>query len=269
MGLDLFLSQIFTPPIKDPLIKAILNQVRHERDGDVIHRSTVKGAVDVFLSLYCDRDGSTVYKRDLEPVFLAESQDFYQKEGENLIATCDTPEFLRRAEQCFQAEESRTNHYLSSHTTHALLEILKDNLMTPHISSAMAKENSGLDVMLDNDKFEDLSRLYRLCNMITVGIHKLKVALKESIIRRGKDINKVSLGEELGVDEGDELKGISGIKPKGNTLGVDSATTWVSNILSLKDKVDVAWKTSFQSNRDIEIALNEVSHIRSVSCSVY
>lgn len=95
LGLQLFLSHIICSPIKEQLVSAILNQVRHERDGDVIHRSTVKGCIDVFLSLEVDRDGTTVYKRDLESVFLKESQDFYEMEGERLLNSCDAPQFLR------------------------------------------------------------------------------------------------------------------------------------------------------------------------------
>ena len=63
----------------------------------MINRSTVKGCVDVFLGLIADADTQeTVYKRDLEPPFLKESEAFYRAEGERLAETCDSPEYLRR-----------------------------------------------------------------------------------------------------------------------------------------------------------------------------
>ena len=95
MGLDLFLEHIIKPPIKDHIIDAILSQVQHERDGQVIHRSTVKGCTDVFLTLERDKAGATVYKCDFEPTFLKKSEIFYSKEGKELVALLDTPEFLR------------------------------------------------------------------------------------------------------------------------------------------------------------------------------
>ena len=275
MGLQLFLSHIICTSIKEHLVSAILNQVRHERDGDVIHRSTVKGCVDVLLSLEVDRDGTTVYKRDLEPVFLQESEEFYEREGERLVNSCDAPEFLRRvslisfhanfsdlnqAEERFEAEQSRTNHYLSSQTTQPLLQILKDRFLAPHIESVISKEHSGLDVMIDNNKFDDLSRLFRLCLMMPKGMHVLQTALKRSIIRRGKVINQTSLGDDLADNEAEENEGKT--KGKSNArntnLGIQPAITWVHDVLEVKDKFDLVWITSFKNNREVEIALNDV-----------
>lgn len=95
-GLNLFLQLIIRPPIQDHIILAILNQIQTERDGYAINRSAVKGCVDVLLHLYDESIGISVYKRDLEPAFLRESEAFYKKEGEYLLETCDAPEYLRR-----------------------------------------------------------------------------------------------------------------------------------------------------------------------------
>ncbi|KDR76203.1 hypothetical protein GALMADRAFT_225884 [Galerina marginata CBS 339.88] len=259
MGLELFLNHIINkPPIKTQIVTAILNQVQHERDGHVINRSAVKECVDVFLSLEADKS-ATVYKRDLEPLFLEKSQAFYVKEGQRLANSSDTPEFLRSVEGRFEAEESRTHHYLSSQTTQPLLQILKDNLLTPHLATVIAKENSGLDVMIDNNQTSDLSRLYRLCLKVPTGLTCLKSSLKTSIIRRGKEINIVSLGEDFvdvegeGPMETDKGKG----KARAKGSGIEPAITWVQEVLNLKDRFDLSWKNSFESNREVESALNE------------
>jgi cullin 3 len=52
--------------------------------------------VDVFLNLDVDDSGVTVYKRDLEPAVLLESEAFYNAEGERLLESCNAPEFLRK-----------------------------------------------------------------------------------------------------------------------------------------------------------------------------
>ena len=53
----------------------------------------------MFLSLEVDHNGPSVYKRDLEPVVLRESEVFYKAEGERLLDSCDAPEYLQRV--CF------------------------------------------------------------------------------------------------------------------------------------------------------------------------
>ena len=95
-GMSLFLKHIIRPLIQDHLVSAILREVQVERDGYVIHRSDVKGCVDVFLALSEDADSPSVYKRDLEPALLRESEAFYKAEGERLLETCDAPEYLLR-----------------------------------------------------------------------------------------------------------------------------------------------------------------------------
>jgi cullin 3 len=70
--------------------------VKIERQGYDINRSAVKGCVDVFLTLYVSNDGATVYTRDLEPVLLKESREFYEEEGQKSLVECGSPEYLRK-----------------------------------------------------------------------------------------------------------------------------------------------------------------------------
>jgi cullin 3 len=95
-GLQLFLQRILAPPISTHLVSAILAEIRVERDGYTVHRSDIKGCVDVLLSLSPRSDGPTVYKSDLEPAVLQQSTEFYKAEGERLLQTCDASEYLKR-----------------------------------------------------------------------------------------------------------------------------------------------------------------------------
>jgi cullin 3 len=62
----------------------------------VINRSAVKECVDVLLLLRVDGDGPSVYKHDLEPAILRDSEAFYKGEGDRLLESYDAPEYLRR-----------------------------------------------------------------------------------------------------------------------------------------------------------------------------
>ncbi|GBE88007.1 Cullin-domain-containing protein [Sparassis latifolia] len=263
-GLLLFLEHIIRPPIEDHIISAVLNQIQTERDGYVINRSAVKGCVDVLLQLYDEHEVAPVYNRHLEPSILKESESFYRKEGEDLLETCDAPEYLRRVESRFDSEESRAHHFLSSYTSLPLRRILENNLIKPHLSGIIAMANSGLDVMIDSDKLDDLARLYRLFIMVPEGLPCLKKALRETIVRRGKDINAASLSTELEDPSVDaEIEGAKG-KGKGKARATNTgaqtlqvALKWVQDVLDLKDKFDNIWSRSFRSDRDLESGTNE------------
>ena len=121
--------------------------------------------------------------------------------------------------------------------------------------------NSGLDVMIDGNKTSDLSRLYRLFLMVPTGLPCLKTSLKASIARRGKEINDASIGEDPDVDVenlGDTSKKTESSKGKASP-GIQPAVNWVQAVLSLKDKFDAIWKDAFESSREVEGALIEVS----------
>jgi cullin 3 len=126
--------------------------------------------------------------------------------------------------------------------------------------------NSGLDIMVDTDRMDDLGRLYRLFSMVSTGPPCLRKTLKESVARRGKEINRASVGIEVGdgeidvVGNDEDRKG----KGKGKARAVAGAQTlslalkWVQDVLELKDKFDQVWRAAFLRDRDLESALNEV-----------
>jgi cullin 3 len=120
--------------------------------------------------------------------------------------------------------------------------------------------------MIDTDKIEDIARLYRLFTMVPTGLPCLKRSLKDSIAHRGREINRLSLGMDGGdLDvEGDEADNASrkgkgkarAPNPGAQTLSL--ALRWVQDVLDLKDKFDSVWKRAFNSDLQVESALNEV-----------
>lgn len=257
LGLDLFIKNIIQRDrIQGVLITAILNQIRYEREGYTVNQAAVQSCVDVFLRLRID--GVTIYKRELEPVLLEQTTSFYQEEGKTLVQSCDAPQFLKKVERRFEEEDLRAHHYLASQTAPAIEQILKDHLLTPHLSDVISKPQSGLDIMIDSDKIRELRRLYRLYTSVPTGLAILKKALKDSITSRGKAINENALGTDPveGAERGDtDPKGKGKAKAPMNTL--TPATEWVQRVLELKDRFDHVWRDAFRSDRDVEVATNE------------
>lgn len=116
--------------------------------------------------------------------------------------------------------------------------------------------------MLDMENIEVLSRLYQLYSIVPTGIPILKRALKDSIGRRGRVINETSVGVDI-VEGAEQLepdpKGKGKAKVPVNS--VTPATEWVERVLDLKDKFDSVWRKALQSDREVEIAINEASKI--------
>lgn len=130
-------------------------------------------------------------------------------------------------------------------------------------------ENSGLDVMIDSDKIDSLSRLYRMFLKVPAGPPTIRRSVKDSVVRRGKEINMMNAGpasDEPEV-EGDsaKAKGKTKARPTGQqTLSL--ALKWVQDVLDLKDKFDNVWRQAFGSDRDLESGTNEVGYPHSHPC---
>ena len=121
--------------------------------------------------------------------------------------------------------------------------------------------NSGLDMMIDSDKMDDLTRLYRLFTMVPAGLPCLKRSLKESISRRGKEINRASFGiddAEAGENVDTGTAGKDKARPRTGAQTLALALQWVQDVLDLKDCFDQVWKRAFQRDRELESALNDV-----------
>ncbi|KAI0049751.1 Cullin-domain-containing protein [Auriscalpium vulgare] len=264
-GRDLFLKHVIRPPIAGHLVAAILNFLHIERDGYVINRSAATGCVDVLLQLSDKTEHVTVYKRDLEPSILKETEAYYKAEGERLLETCDAPEYLRRAEARFAEEESRAHQFLSLQTAAALQQILQNTLLTPHLHAIHSMPYSGLDNMIDFEKYEDLARLYVLFIMVPDGLPVLRRSLKDSVIRRGMELVNAGSAPELDDGPGDDdaataakSKGKAKARPaNAGAQSLSLALKWVQDVLALKDKFDMIWKTSFKNDLAIESGLNE------------
>lgn len=100
-GLQLFIDRIIGSPIypiQQHVLNAVLRQLRLERDKHPINRSTIKGAIEVYRNL-TNRDNTSVFKNELEPSILRETEAYYRLEGETLISSCNAPEYLCRVRE--------------------------------------------------------------------------------------------------------------------------------------------------------------------------
>ena len=129
--------------------------------------------------------------------------------------------------------------------------------------------------MIDLDKKEDLSRLYRLFITVPTGLPTLRRALRDSIVRRGKElasIGSVGGADGDGDDEVEDVKGKGKAKaPNTGAQTLQLALKWVQDVLDLKDKFDTLWTQAFRSDREIETGMNEVSSLvrYPIWCSLY
>ncbi len=183
---------------------------------------------------------------------------------------------MYQVESRLAEEQNRCAHYLLAQTLEPLLAILDTQLLTNHLNRILDMPGSGLVPMLDDDKFGDLQRLYKLFGRPSVngGIEALKLGLKKSISERGTRINEGIAAGSLVSNIGPEFavgttaapdaaaEGLSAGKAAAAPTAAAAAAAalrWVQDVLDLSYKFDIILKNGFSDDKGIQTAINEVS----------
>jgi cullin 3 len=287
LGRDLFVKHVLRSPTRDHVNNAILSLLRLERDGHVINGSTITNCVDNLLRLSDNSDGMTVYKRHLEPDFLRQSEAYYKAEVGKLLETCNVLQYLRRVNPLFVMliltlltlrslpqvqrrlieEELRVRQHLCFQTWARLKAILENIFLIPDVQALPDVASSSLNAMIDNEKLDNLSRLFRLYSLVPEARLSLGRSLKSSIQQRGTELNTTNMeGRDVRDSECSEGDGVARsaqgkAKVRLPNSSLPRALRWVDDVLQLKDKFDRIWEVSLNSDCMIERGFNEVIFI--------
>lgn len=263
LGLNLFRDTVLSYDlnIRLNLFNVISSQIYFERDGQVINRSIVKSCVDILLELIEPNQqrnvqsstpalvtDKSIYLTCFEPQLIEECKKYYKNESDNLIDSFDIPSYLRRIENRLEEEHNRCLHYLSNHTTTIFQQIVENQMIENKINDILSNDQSGLVNMIDNDSFNDLSRLYNLFNLISpVGPTSFRKYIKSDVIRRGQIINS----------DVNNINNQYSEKQKRANDSLTIALEWVRETLLLKSKLDNIWLKSFNKDLNVQTAINE------------
>ncbi|CAZ83191.1 unnamed protein product [Tuber melanosporum] len=242
--MGLFRDHILRHPeynIGNALNSVIMDQIKMERDGDIINRATIRACVYMLEGLYEteeELEDQKVYLTSFEKNFILASEVFYQKEGEQLLRDCDAATYLRKVDKRLKEEYSRCHDTLSVLTEPKIMKVVDQQLIDANINDVMEMEGSGLQFMLDNDRYEDLKLVYELISRVDSEKRSLKKKMCARLVTMGKESSATIVSEE---------------KVANNITLV--AIRWVDEVLALKDKYENIWERSFDRDKGIQAAM--------------
>mmetsp|Transcript_13518 Transcript_13518/g.15845 ORF Transcript_13518/g.15845 Transcript_13518/m.15845 type:complete len:774 (-) Transcript_13518:280-2601(-) len=236
--------------VKQPLANAMLDAVNREREGELVDADLFKECVVVFGAMGNDL---AVYKEAFQKPFLEQSQAYYRKKSQEWMQTDSTPEYLIKAEKALKEEEDRVNRYLEKTTMEVLLKECQIEILQVHETSLLEKSGSGCRAMLEQEKNEHLSLLFRLYENIERGLEPIAKIVKEHIARMGSEIitQRESALKVAAVGKGGKQKGPS---PSENNMFVEA-------LLDLHDKFRALVVDNFFSHTLFEKALKEAFEV--------
>lgn len=171
---------------QEKVMAAVLKMVEKQRHGETIEHSQIKSIVDSFVSLGLDEADPTkstldVYRYHFEKPFLNATKEFYEAESKQFVAENSIVEYMKKAEARLEEEEERVNMYLHSDIIVPLRKACNTALIADH--SIILRDE--FQVLLDNDRVEDMQRMYNLLSRIPDGLEPLRTKFEAHVRKAG------------------------------------------------------------------------------------
>ncbi|OJJ80926.1 cullin culA [Aspergillus glaucus CBS 516.65] len=172
--------------VHEKVMGAVLNLIEKQRNGETIEQSQIKSIVDSFVSLGLDENDSTkstleVYRFYFEKPFIAATRVYYENESRQFVAENSVVEYMKKAEARLDEEKARVGLYLHPDITKHLTDTCLEVLVTAH-SDLLRDE---FQVLMDNERQDDLARMYRLLSRIKDGLDPLRAKFETHVRKAG------------------------------------------------------------------------------------
>lgn len=188
--------------VSTKVMDAVLKLVEKQRNGETIEHSQIKQVVDSFVSLGLDEADPSkstldVYRFHFERPFLTATKEFYLAESKQFVAENSVVEYMKKAETRLSEEEERVRMYLHQDIAIPLKKTCNQALIADH-SSLLREE---FQVLLDNDREEDMARMYNLLSRIPDGLDPLRARFETHVRKAG-----LAAVQKVQSSEGDKLE---------------------------------------------------------------
>ena len=172
--------------VSTKVMDAVLKLVEKQRNGEAIEHSQIKQVVDSFVSLGLDEADPSkstldVYRYHFERPFLDATREFYQSESTQFVAENTMVEYMKKAEARLLEEEERVGMYLHQDIAIPLKKCCNQALIADH-SNLLREE---FQILLDNDREEDMARMYSLLSRVPDGLDPLRAKFEIHVRKAG------------------------------------------------------------------------------------
>jgi len=164
------------------LTNSLLALVEAERNGEQIHTALVRGVINGYVNLGLNKEKPKettlqVYKEFFEEEFLAATEVYYTAESTQFIAVNSVADYMKKVETRLGEEVRRVQQYLHQSTEAELIQKCEKVLIEKHVETIW----NEFQHLLEDDKIDDLTRMYTLLSRIPRGLEPLRTTLERHV----------------------------------------------------------------------------------------
>ncbi|KAL2754599.1 hypothetical protein ACRALDRAFT_1063399 [Sodiomyces alcalophilus JCM 7366] len=188
--------------ISDKVMDAVLMLVEKQRNGETIDHSQIKQVVESYVSLGLDESDPTrstldIYRYHFENPFLEATAAYYEAESKQFLAENSVVEYMKKAEARLAEEKDRVEMYLHPDILPSLQKTGEKALISDH--APLLRDE--FQVLLENDREEDMARMYGLLQRIPDGLEPLRQRFETHV--RNAGLNAI---EKVASDHSEKLE---------------------------------------------------------------
>lgn len=185
------------PKLHANVMAGVLKMVEKQRNGEIIDHSQIKTIVDSFIALrLCEanttRPTPDVYRHHFEKPFLEATARYYEIKSARFLAENSVVEYMNKAFTWMDEEKMRVELYLGPEIMDPLMKACIRVLVTSH-SDLLQEE---FQVLLESDRQNDISLMYRLLILTEDGLEPLRARFEAYVSKSGQDVIENLAAEE-------------------------------------------------------------------------
>ncbi|ERT01595.1 cullin 1 [Sporothrix schenckii 1099-18] len=184
--------------ISSSVMDAVLSLVERQRNGETIEYLQIKQVLESMVSLGLDENDASkttldTYRYHFERPFIAATKKYYQEESSQFVGKNSVVEFMKKAESRLAEEEKRVELFLHPDIAGPLKRCCNQALIADH-ANLLREEFQAL---LDNNREEDMARMYNLLSRIPDGLDPLRKKFETHVRNAGLSaVSKVAADAE-------------------------------------------------------------------------
>ncbi|CAF1220958.1 unnamed protein product [Rotaria sordida] len=194
MALDCW-TRIIIEPVKERLVKLLLEQIHLDRICECVNQTTIKGVIMSFVDVCQHKkvNALELYEKSFENRLLQATGEYYREEGNRCLTKHDCIQYMKKILLLIDDEEFRSRKFLNPTSYSKVYNECLQRLVCDHFDTLKSECNE----LIIKEDLDALNNMYKLLKPTHIGINYMVEKLQDHISRIGHEKIQSLKGENL------------------------------------------------------------------------